>query len=60
MRIAPHRLSADGIPGALAEVLLNVPAPEGAEVWALVCHGRSCQPPVTDAEGLLRALEAQA
>lgn len=57
MRIAPHRLNAGGIPGALAEVLLNVPAPEGAEVWALVCHGRTCLPPITDAEGLLSALE---
>jgi len=60
MRIAPHRLSADGVPGALAEVLLNVPPPDGAEVWALVCHGRTCLPPVTDAEGLLSALEARA
>jgi len=60
MRIAPHRLSADGVPGALAEVLLNVPPPEDAEVWALVCHGRTCLPPVTDAEGLLSALEPRA
>jgi uncharacterized protein YyaL (SSP411 family) len=59
MRIAPHRLSAEGIPGALTDVLLNVPPPAGAEVWALVCHGRTCLPPVSDAEGLLSALETQ-
>jgi hypothetical protein len=57
MRIAPFRLVPGGIPPALAEMLLNVPGPKGAEVWALVCKGRTCLPPVTDAEALLAALE---
>ena len=57
MRIAPHRLVKDGIPEALEETLLQVPAPKGAEVWALVCRGRTCLPPITDAEALLEALE---
>ena len=57
MRIAPFRLVPGGVPDALAQMLLHVPAPKGAEVWALVCKGRVCLPPVTDAEALLAALE---
>ncbi len=57
MRIAPFRLVPGGIPPALAQMLLNVPAPKGADVWAIVCRGRTCMPPVTNAEGLLAALE---
>ncbi len=57
MRIAPFRLVPGGIPSALAEMLLQVPAPPGAKVWAIVCRGRTCLPPVTDADALLKALE---
>ncbi len=57
MRIAPFRLVPGGIPEALADLLLQVPAPKGAEVWAIVCRGRTCLPPITDAEALLEALE---
>jgi len=57
MRIAPFRLVPGGIPPALAQMLLNVPAPKGADVWAIICRGRTCLPPVTDAESLLAALE---
>jgi uncharacterized protein YyaL (SSP411 family) len=57
MRIAPFRLVPGGIPEALAEMLLQVPAPKGAEVWAIVCRGRTCLPPISDAETLLEALE---
>jgi hypothetical protein len=38
-------------------MLLQVPAHDGAEVWAIVCRGRTCLPPITDAEALLEALE---
>jgi hypothetical protein len=59
MRIAPFRLVPDGIPPALAEMLLEVPAPAGAGVWVLICRGRTCLPPVTNAEALLQALEGE-
>jgi uncharacterized protein YyaL (SSP411 family) len=59
MRIAPFRLEPGGIPEALAEMLLAVPAPRGEEVWAMVCRGRTCLPPITDAEKLLEALEME-
>jgi hypothetical protein len=57
MRIAPFRLEPGGIPEALAEILLQMQAPPAEEAWALVCHGRTCLPPVSDAEALLEALE---
>jgi hypothetical protein len=57
LRIAPDRLVPGGLPEALAEMLLNVPPPAGAEVWARVCLGHTCFPPITDAEALLEALE---
>ena len=57
MRVGPFRVAPGGIPHSLGEMLLNVPPPRGAEVWAMVCRGRTCLPPITDAEELLRALE---
>ena len=57
VRLAPFRLVKQGIPDSLAETLLQAPAPPGAKAWALVCHGRTCLPPITDAEDLLEALE---
>jgi len=58
MRIAPHRLVPGGIPEGLAETLLQVPAPAGADAWALVCRGRTCVPPITAAEALIEAMES--
>jgi len=60
MRIAPHRLVPGGIPEGLAEMLLQIPAPQGAAVWAMVCRGRTCLPPITTSEALLDALETPA
>ena len=60
MRVAPFRIVADGIPEALSEILSQVPSPAGAEVWAMVCRGRTCLPPVTTDEELLQALEPSA
>jgi uncharacterized protein len=58
MRIGPFRIVPGGVPEELEQTLLHAPVPEGASVWALVCRGRTCLPPITDAEGLLAALEA--
>jgi hypothetical protein len=57
LRVAPHNMVAGGVPEALEETVLRAQPPNGAEAWALVCRGRTCLPPVTDAEGLLEALE---
>jgi uncharacterized protein YyaL (SSP411 family) len=56
MRIDPSRLVPGGLPEALEETLLQVPKPAGAKAWALVCRGRTCLPPITDGEALLKAL----
>ncbi len=58
VRIEPSKLVAGELPEALAETLLQVPAPDAAQAWALVCRGRTCLPPVTDADKLLEALKA--
>jgi uncharacterized protein YyaL (SSP411 family) len=58
IRIDPERLVPGGIPEALAEVLLQIPKPAGAQAWAIVCRGRTCLPPVTDAEALEEALKS--
>jgi uncharacterized protein len=49
---------AGGVPEGLAETLLPAPRPAGAEAWVLICKGRTCLPPVTDAETLLQALKS--
>ena len=56
MRIEPSRLIPGELPDALAETLLQVPPPATAPAWASVCRGRTCLPPVTDADALLKAL----
>ncbi|HET7104464.1 MAG TPA: thioredoxin domain-containing protein [Terracidiphilus sp.] len=56
MRFSQAQLVPGGLPQSLAEMLLQAPVPDGATAWALVCTGRSCQPPITDADGLLAAL----
>ncbi len=56
IRLAPSQLAADNLPPALAETILQAPAPQGAAAWALVCRGRTCLPPIADADTLLNAL----
>lgn len=57
IRFRPDQLVAGELPEALAETVLQVPRPEGTAAWALICRGRTCMPPITDAESLLNALE---
>lgn len=57
MRIAPFRLVTGGIPSALEEMLLQVPGQNDGEVRAIVCRGRTCLAPITDADELLEAVE---
>ena len=56
IRIARDQLIAGKIPEALAETLLSVPIPAGAEACALVCCGRTCMPPVSEPDALLAAM----
>ncbi|MFZ1085570.1 MAG: thioredoxin domain-containing protein [Terracidiphilus sp.] len=60
LRVASEKLVPGGVPEALAVTLLQLPRPQGAEVWAVVCLGRACLPPITDAEALQKALAEKA
>ncbi|HKF47000.1 MAG TPA: thioredoxin domain-containing protein [Terracidiphilus sp.] len=57
VRLDASHIVPGSIPEALAETLLSVPVPSGAAAWAIVCRHRTCLPPVTDAESLLKALD---
>lgn len=57
IRLTPEQLVPDGLPPELAETVLQAPSPAGADAWALVCRGRTCLPPITDAAELLQVLE---
>jgi len=57
LRIAPAKLAAGELPEALEETLLQVPRPSGAAAFAMVCRGRTCLPPITKGEDLLKALQ---
>ena len=59
LRIDPAQLIAGEVPEALAETLLQVPPPGEAKAWAMVCRGRTCLPPITEGEDLLKALEGE-
>jgi len=56
LRLQPAQLKAGKLPEGLAETLLQVPALLGAAAFAMVCRGRTCLPPITDADELLKAL----
>jgi uncharacterized protein len=56
IRLAATQRVDGNLPEALAETVLQVPAPKDAAAWAMVCTGRTCLPPITDADALLSAL----
>ena len=58
VRLAPSQLVPGGLPESFAETLLQMPVPSGAPAWAMLCRGRTCLPPITDAETLLHELNA--
>jgi uncharacterized protein YyaL (SSP411 family) len=60
IRIHPSRLVPGGIPDALAETVLQAPAPLGVEAWAFVCQRKTCLPPIVDAEALREAVQREA
>jgi hypothetical protein len=58
IHVRPDQLVEGGLPEALAETVLHAPKPAG-KAWALVCLGRSCMPPISDPEELVKALEGR-
>jgi uncharacterized protein len=57
IRLQTRQLIAESLPEVLAETLTQVPPPENAAAWALVCRARTCMPPIVSSEALLDALE---
>jgi uncharacterized protein YyaL (SSP411 family) len=55
VRLETNQLVAGNLPEALAETLLQAPVPNSAAAWAMVCRGRTCLPPITDPDELLKA-----
>jgi hypothetical protein len=57
IRLTPSQLMPGNLPQGLAETLAQVPGPEGAAAWAMVCSSRTCLPPITGERALLDALK---
>ena len=60
LRLDPSKAVAGNLPPALAETIPNLPALGGRRSFAVVCSNFACQPPVFEAEDLLRALGSEA
>jgi hypothetical protein len=59
VRVGSYPVTPGAVPESLNDMLVNAPAPKKADVWAMVCRGRTCLPPITGAEELLKALEGR-
>ncbi len=57
IRLQARQLLAETLPEALAESIPQIPLPPSGTSWALVCRGRTCLPPIANADALLDALE---
>jgi uncharacterized protein len=59
VRLDADKVVAQNLPPALAETIPNLPALGERRSFAVVCSGFACQPPIFDAEELVRALGAR-
>src|SRR6202051_4628978 len=58
LRLAPNQAVAGNLPHALAATLPNLPQLNSGESFAVLCSGSACQPPITSAAELERALDS--
>jgi uncharacterized protein YyaL (SSP411 family) len=58
LRLAANQAVAENLPPALAETIPSLPQLSSGKSFAVLCSGSACQPPVSDAAELQRALEA--
>jgi uncharacterized protein YyaL (SSP411 family) len=58
LRLAANQAVAENLPPALAETVPKLPRLGSRESFAVLCSGSACQPPVSDAAELLRALQS--
>jgi hypothetical protein len=58
LRLAPNQAVAENLPPALAATIPHLPQLGSGQAFAVLCSGSACQPPITDAAQLQRALES--
>jgi uncharacterized protein YyaL (SSP411 family) len=58
LRLAANQAVAENLPPELAATIPNLPALSSGKSFAVMCSGSSCQPPITDAAELRRAIES--
>ena len=58
LRLAANQAVAENLPPALAETIPKLPQLSSGKSFAVLCSGSACQPPVSDAEELQRALRS--
>ena len=56
IRLSSHEAIAENLPPALAETIPNLPPIQEGQTVAVVCSNFTCQPPITSANDLSRAL----
>jgi uncharacterized protein YyaL (SSP411 family) len=59
LRFTTNQATAANLPPVLAATIPNLPALKAGKLFAVVCSGSTCQPPVTHAADLRRLLETQ-
>jgi uncharacterized protein len=57
LRLTANQAVAENLPPVLAGTIPHLPGLGSGKSFAVLCSGSACQPPVTDAEELRRALE---
>jgi len=58
LRLTASQAVAKNLPPALAETIPNLPQLRSGKSFAVLCSGSACQPPVSDAAELQRALQS--
>ena len=58
LRLAPNQAVAQNLPPALAATIPNLPQLRTGGLFAVVCSGFACQPPVSNAAELRRTIES--
>jgi uncharacterized protein YyaL (SSP411 family) len=58
LQLTANQAVSANLPSALAATIPNLPQLKSGKPFAVLCSGFACQPPVTDAAELRRALEA--
>jgi uncharacterized protein len=58
LRLTANQAVAGNLPPALAATIPKLPLLKSGASFAVLCSGFACQPPVVDAEELLRAIES--